>query len=160
LTDVDRTVLRSLVLSCDLVEDRWSEVEGFCAHLPPTLVHGDFVPKNIRIRHNGADPELLVFDWEGSGWGVPAADLADLLAPSAEDVAELYRASLNAASDLVSTRDVEKMGQVGRLFRCLAGLDWACAILTDEDLTYTMPKYMYVYEHQLSDAIRAFTWLV
>ena len=74
-------VLGDLLAMLDLLESRWPEVAAFCDTLPRTLVHGDLVPKNMRILRDGRNIGLAVFDWETAGLGVQAPDLAQLLEP-------------------------------------------------------------------------------
>ena len=44
-------VLLDLLSKLDMLEARWGEVADFCDTLPRTLVHGDFVSRNLRIMH-------------------------------------------------------------------------------------------------------------
>ena len=46
----DGHVLEAIVSQLNLLEARWSQVESFCDRMPGTLVHGDFVGKNMNIR--------------------------------------------------------------------------------------------------------------
>ena len=46
-------VLADLLSKLEQLESRWDEVAAFCDTLPRTLVHGDLVPKNLRIMRNG-----------------------------------------------------------------------------------------------------------
>src|SRR5206468_164689 len=72
----DLAGLGNIVSGCDFLEARWNRIERFCDALPRTLVHGDLVVKNMRVRLGRAASALLVFDWETAGWGVPAPDLS------------------------------------------------------------------------------------
>ena len=47
-----------------------------CAGMPRTLVHGDFIKRNLRVRPGPAGPRWCPIDWEFAGWGPPAVDLA------------------------------------------------------------------------------------
>jgi hypothetical protein len=78
LTAQDDDILASLLHRCESFEAHWHEIEDFFAGIPRTVVHGDFCQTNVCMRACGADVRLCPFDWEDSGWGVPAADLADL----------------------------------------------------------------------------------
>jgi aminoglycoside phosphotransferase (APT) family kinase protein len=55
----------------------WHELE----HLPRTLVHNDFNPRNITLRKeaNGGGLRLCAYDWELATLGTPTHDLAELL---------------------------------------------------------------------------------
>ncbi|HEX9794815.1 MAG TPA: phosphotransferase [Planctomycetota bacterium] len=61
------------------VETNWSRLTDIAA-APRTLVHGDFVRKNVRLRRGPAGWAVLAFDWDICGWGPPGIDLeyADL----------------------------------------------------------------------------------
>ena len=84
-------VLADLLSKLDLVESGWGEVTAFCDTLPETVVHGDLVPKNLRILRRGGDFGLAVFDWETSGLGVQAPDLAQLLESERAALARRHR---------------------------------------------------------------------
>jgi hypothetical protein len=46
----DRSLLESIVSHCDLLKGHWRKVEQWCEPVPRTLVHGDFVRKNVVVR--------------------------------------------------------------------------------------------------------------
>ena len=68
------------ILRFDELEARWGGLAEACAGMPETLVHGDLSGRNVLVQA-GADPGIAVFDWADAGWGVPAADLAQLVLP-------------------------------------------------------------------------------
>lgn len=72
LGDAEREALTDAFAQLELVEQRWSDIAELCAGFPETLIHGDFLEKNLAIGSNG---ELVPFDWASAGWGVPGADL-------------------------------------------------------------------------------------
>jgi aminoglycoside phosphotransferase (APT) family kinase protein len=47
--------------------------------LPRTLVHNDFTPRNICLRHGANGLALCAYDWELAAVGVPQHDLAELM---------------------------------------------------------------------------------
>jgi hypothetical protein len=98
----EAALLRTVVAQCDLIEARWGELGKFFEGWPRTLVHGDFVIKNLKLRNGAADPALLVYDWEMAGWGVPATDLAQSLGTCASPDLETYCAVLNQETSLKS----------------------------------------------------------
>src|SRR5262249_40236439 len=67
--------LASLAADCETLEAHWIELEQMSCGFLPTIVHGDFVIKNVRIRLKPVPAALVVFDWEVAGWGSPAIDL-------------------------------------------------------------------------------------
>src|SRR5438093_4551370 len=64
LSAADATLLQTVAAQFDLIEAHWAEMEIFSDGVPPTLVHGDFVIRNLRIRPGTNGPALLVYDWE------------------------------------------------------------------------------------------------
>jgi Phosphotransferase enzyme family len=122
LSAEDMEVLDGAVSHCDDAEALWSRIEKECDGLPQTLVHGDFVPKNIRVRRDFDGSSLVLFDWEMVGWGPPAADLASVdLDAYWPVVRETWRG--------LDESTVHRMAELGKLFRNLAAIDWAAARL-------------------------------
>ena len=109
-------MLDALITLLGTIERTWARVEGEVAGIPATIVHGDFVPKNLRLREDEQGASILPFDWETAGWGPPVVDLelVDLAAYASE------------ARDLWKTRvgDLERLAKVGHLFRLLAAVTW------------------------------------
>jgi ATP-binding cassette, subfamily B, bacterial len=135
-------VLADLLYKLDTLESHWSELSAFCATLPDTVVHGDLVPKNLRILDDRDGPGLAIFDWETTGLGVQAPDLAQLLEPersrsgreskrldrfSANPCLDTYRSELAGSAMELDAETVAQSAAVGNVFRCLAGLDWTCS---------------------------------
>jgi ATP-binding cassette subfamily B protein len=138
-------VLVDLLFKLEALESRWDEVAAVCDRFPRTLVHGDLVPKNLRVSRDGL--ALAAFDWEMAGFGVQAPDLAQLLEPERSAVAgrqeskhldrfsanpclETYRSTLAASGAELEAETVELWASVGNMFRCLAGIDWTCSEVT------------------------------
>jgi hypothetical protein len=121
LAEDDRAVLGELIGQCELLLGHSDVLDRHCRHFQPTLVHGDFVAKNLRICVEAAVAHLLVFDWEMAGYGVPAADLAEC-----DDPAN-YRASVGGTlcSRTLTPTDVESLVLIGKCLRWAAAVDWA-----------------------------------
>ena len=122
LSESDREVLGSIQISLDGVDDGWQRVEEVCARMPRTLVHGDFVPKNVRVRERRGRLDLVAFDWETAGVAPPAVDIA-LLRGTEED----RRKYLSIVKDVwpeLRLRDVEQLAAIGDLFRLLHAIYW------------------------------------
>jgi len=111
-------VLEQIIILCSALESRWEQIEAYCREIPPTFVHGDFKAKNIRIRRNGDGIALLTFDWEIAGWGVPAVDL--LKCPDLR----LYCSELKEHWQFVRASDLERLAEVGAVFRTLIAIYW------------------------------------
>jgi ATP-binding cassette subfamily B protein len=165
-------VLEDLLDKLNALESSWGELAAFCDALPRTLVHGDFVPKNLRICRNGAGMGLTIFDWEMAGIGVQAPDLAQLLEPersaaargqrskridrfSANPCLETYRSMLAGAADEPGPETIELSAAVGNVLRCIAGIDWTCSQATT---TWTPVQDLRVYSGWLGNAMKVAGW--
>lgn len=165
-------VLEDLLSLLDAIESRWPEVVSFCDTLPPTLVHGDLVPKNMRILRDGDRLGLAVFDWETAGLGVQAPDLAQLLEPqrtwyarrhppkridrfSANPCLDTYRSELERAAGRWDAETVGHAAAVGNLFRCLAGIDWTS---TEATAKWCPVDDFRVYSVWLANAMQLAGW--
>jgi hypothetical protein len=136
LADDDVMFLENLLSHFDDLEACWDRLEEACALMPQTLVHGDFNGKNVRVREAGANSGLVVFDWEDSGWGVPAVDLAQLRLPASRisaspDIATYWTIVRDHWPDL-ERADLERVASCGTVFRALAALDWDSRHLAHE----------------------------
>ena len=109
-----RVTLERVLAQLDAVEQRWADVEAACARMPRALVHGDFAKRNVRIRPGGAGSELLAFDWEVGGWGVPGVDLVQVDLPT-------YRAAVRNGWPELDLPALERLVALGALLR------WGCA---------------------------------
>jgi hypothetical protein len=94
-----------------------------------TLVHGDFAPKNMRVRHAPAGLVLDAYDWGSAGWGVPALDLAQAGGPHevgndwpSPDL-EVYRSGIRDTWSTVDKQDLEFCAALGKAFRCVYCID-------------------------------------
>src|SRR5437016_4874233 len=74
----DVAFLDGLVARFDEVDEDWDRLARACTGLPPTLIHGDFNAKNLRVctSAQGGGAEIGAFDWEEAGHAVPGIDLA------------------------------------------------------------------------------------
>ena len=155
-------VLEDLVAKLDVVAAGWLELTDFCDTLPRTLVHADLSRKNLRIARDADGLRLLAFDWSEAGWGIQAADFAQLPRNSgrlhgfsADACLETYRACLAESGYDLSAEAVELMAVAGNLFRCLAGIDWLCTGMT---ATWGPAEKLRHYSLWLGDSIQAAGW--
>ncbi len=153
----DVAVLENIVLQCNLLESRWSEIQQCCAGVQPTLVHGDFRPKNVRIRVDSSGPGLFPIDWETAGWGIPAADLTPSRGSLAIQVnIDIYWSIVREFWPGLDIQVIRRLAQVGKIFRRLAYVNWESATL-GFDLYEWLSKpmaSMKVYQADLADGIR------
>ncbi len=125
--DRDSTLLRALISHCDAVERKWERIEQFCNRMPQTLVHGDFAVQNARIRSGPAGINLMLMDWEGAGWGSPAPDLAQFVGGSLSPDLGAYHSVVNATWPGIRLADLERLAEIGRMFRLISSLGWGNA---------------------------------
>ena len=157
LTDEDLAYLDALLRRLDGLERRWDRVEEACALMPPTLVHGDFNGKNLRVQSGGSDPWIVAYDWEDAGWGVPAVDLAQAALPTSRitagaDIAAYWGVVRERWPNLTQA-DVERVAQCGTVFRALAALDWESHNLAHEWAQWFLRSFR-LYDTELTHAIR------
>jgi len=70
--------------------------EGAAIYRPACLIHGDIRPENWLLRRSGTQPTLAMIDWEMSGLGDPAWDLAS---GCAECILQAVRTSMTRTDD-------------------------------------------------------------
>jgi len=145
----DLAVVHAVILQSNFLESRWKQIEQWCDRMPRTLVHGDFKPRNVVIRTTSDGPALLPFDWEASGRGVPAEDLAyvDLAA---------YHAVVKCCWRDVSMQDLQSMKIVGRIFRGLSEFCWE-SVKFEPNWEVSTVK-LQIYQTRMAEAIEMAKW--
>jgi ATP-binding cassette, subfamily B, bacterial len=119
-----KVMLHELVSTCDVIESSWSSIEALCAGLPRTLVHGDLVARNLRLRHDPG-PAVLAFDWECSGFGAPAADVYEVGSETTREQLSSYCSAASQYTRGIGEEELRVLLLVGTGFRLLASADWA-----------------------------------
>jgi ATP-binding cassette subfamily B protein len=132
----DRASLVELAAHLRVVERCAPEIEDLCGTVPDVLVHGDFGRKNLRIRRGESGPQLLVFDWEMSGWGKPLVDLARSpfrlrTLGASPDLISYHRAVSERLPELTSPT-IRRLSEFGSMFRAVLAISWATAHLDHE----------------------------
>lgn len=139
--------LETTLRQFDLLESHWDQVEALCNWIPQTLVHGDFVAKNIRFRSSQAGMALLPFDWGEAGWGTPAVDIMQVDATS-------YWSKVRGHWPWLDVHVIQRLAVVGKIFRCIDAVYWELPSFQYEWLK--KPYYnMRIYVSRLADAIQA-----
>jgi hypothetical protein len=151
LTEEERKMLMVVVAQCDFVESHWDDLEQFCNGLPHTLVHGDFVRKNVRLRSSEAGMALLPLDWETAGWGTPAPDIF-----SVEDL-PTYHAVVREDWPHLDLQDVKQLLRYGRLLRLLLAINWDSRCLRYPWVEESIEN-MTSYQTWMTDCIHALGW--
>jgi aminoglycoside phosphotransferase (APT) family kinase protein len=114
----ERAVLARCAELLDRTETEWPRLSSSASRFPPTLVHGDFTAKTVRVRNRHGDLEVVPLDWGSAGIGTPAPDLVRV-------DGDAYRALSPAAWGLRSAAVFEEVRSVGVVLRLLAGIHWA-----------------------------------
>jgi hypothetical protein len=169
LTAEQAALLRAVIRQCEAVDEHWTEVERWCAAVPRTFIHGDFAPKNMRVRARPTGSVLLPFDWGSAGWGVPAADLVQAAPPSdrgtgwdlsgywaSPDLAA-YCSAVRESGWRLDVRDVRPLAVIGKVFRCLVCINLDAQSLAT-DWVVDVARKMRVYEAEMADAVWAAGW--
>jgi len=153
----EAALLRKFATYADFIEAHWDDVENCCAKVPRTLVHGDFVIKNLRIQTCRPGPALLVFDWEMAGWGAPATDLAQFVGRCASPDMNAYCATVRPYFPALEPHDVQRLADCGNLLRGIDKIFWISLSMTDPLLQRALPT-LGMYEPQLATALAALNW--
>ena len=149
LSPEDLGVVKTVIRQCNFLESLWDQIERWCHRMPRTLVHGDFKPRNVVIRANHHGPALFTFDWEASGWGVPAEDLAYIDLSAYHDV-------VKSRWPRVSMQDLQSMKVVGRIFRGLSEFCWE-SVKFDPNWEVSTVK-LRIYQTRMAEAIELAKW--
>jgi hypothetical protein len=151
----DRLALEAYLKLYGVVESHWAEVVRLCDPMPRTLVHGDLSAKNARFRASQAGNSLLIFDWDGAGWGVPAVDLAQFMAESLSPDLAAYSSAMQP--DWPDAASLVRMAELGRIFWLIVATDWESQRLAGAWLEGPM-RNLRIYQAAMADAIRAAGW--
>jgi hypothetical protein len=132
----DRLLLLEIVEILDTCKKLWPELTRDIAQLPRTLVHGDFVCKNIRLGGRGDRVAVRVLDWETGGWGPQGVDFAAIVGSLPIPV----EARVGCCADLLSTSfpdlnagTIASIARASMVFRLVTSVSWAAAGLEYED---------------------------
>jgi hypothetical protein len=121
--------IEAILARLDLLEEHWDVIESWCEGMPRTLVQGAFVDRKLRVR---GEREVMPYDWETAGWGVPAIDLAQSLLQldnfAASPDLTAYASLLRASGCGISEEVVFRISVCGKVFRCLADLSGSAGV--------------------------------
>ena len=134
LTPVDRELLEALVRSGERILRSRREIEALCESLPRALTHGDFKPKNLRVRNDGRRSILFVFDWEDAGWGFPGVDIWKLNSKA-------YWEKVRGHWGNLTLEEAGQLSAMGKLFRCFNAIDWLAPSLGYRWLEQPMARF-------------------
>jgi aminoglycoside phosphotransferase (APT) family kinase protein len=137
-------VLRAAIRRLDAIETAWPGVVGVIDDLPGSLVHGDFVRKNLRLRDGTEGPSIVAFDWEMSGWGPPLLDLGSVdLGAYLAEAGPFWRSRSSA---------LDRFADVGRVLGLIVAISWEIPYLETPWLHRPMSRIA-VYHARLGSAL-------
>jgi aminoglycoside phosphotransferase (APT) family kinase protein len=114
--------LRHALATLEDIETDWKTVERRSEGLRSTLVHGDLVPKNLRVRTGRIGSTLVALDWSTAGWGMGAVDLGLVDLPS-------YASIVGRQWPEFTLEKARETACVGKMFRWIAAVHSAGARL-------------------------------
>ncbi len=160
LQEPDAVVFRKIVRHCEVLEAHFSKLEQICNVIPPALVHGDFAVKNVRVRSTAAGLELLVFDWEHGGWGLPVIDLAQVASRVITPDLFVYCSVLKSGYPELKLHEVQRAAECGSLLRMVNEIAWANSSLRfGSHLFLSKPvATLKIYEPRLDRVLRTLDW--
>jgi len=156
LTADDVIFIEGVRARLDDLAAHWGLIEVACEGVPPTLVHGDFNGKNLRMRSTNGRTSVVVFDWQDAGWGVPAVDLAQLAVPSSKLSANpdipTYWATVRERWPETGPEIWRRLADCGTVFRALVALFWDGQHLA-HDWAHAYVGGMHIYAAELDGAL-------
>jgi hypothetical protein len=134
LNDHDIQVLDAILSQYHFLESRWSRVDDLCHRFPRTLVHCDLGPQNLRVRSSTTEENVVAFDWEMAGCGIPAPDLAEVSGRGVPrrrvngdlpdyELVDYWSVVRDSWSDL-NLNAIIQLAEIGAIFRSLAAISW------------------------------------
>src|SRR6266550_1788971 len=157
----DVAFLDVLVARFDELDEDWDRLARACTGLPPTLIHGDFNGKNLRMQASPQGLQVGAFDWEDAGWAVPAVDLAQAVDPSCHISASpdlaTYWAVVRERWPNCDQTDIERLATCGAVWRALAAITWEAHHLARPWADAFIPN-LRLYEAELPHALDRFGW--
>jgi len=134
LSPRDLQVIGAILLQADFLESRWSWVEELDHRFPRTLVHCDFANYNLRVRRGQSGINLVAFDWEMAGRGVPAPDIAELSGRGVprrritgdfgDSELVAYWSIVREAWSSLGLSAIKELAELGAVLRSLAAISW------------------------------------
>jgi len=157
----DLAFLDRLLEQFDDLDEHWGRLERDCSGLPPTLIHGDFNGKNLRIQTAPSGPQLVAFDWADAGLAVPAVDLAQVATPSfrmsaSPDLAT-YWSVVRESWPECDHADIQRLANCGAVFRALAVITWDANHLAEAWADAFLPN-LQIYQAELVRALDHLGW--
>ena len=153
----DIEILNDFLVCSSLLDKRWQDIESFCNTMPVTLVHNDFVSKNVHVRTTEQGLILLPFDWEQSGKGVPTTDLFWMFLKAPKTSITRYCEYLREYNTSIDLQDAKQLMKTGVIFRLLDEIEWVSLYFPTESPNKRMYRTKH-YTDKLKQAYHALGW--
>jgi hypothetical protein len=154
----DKVVFEKVLLQISFLDFHREKIDEICLTMPKTIVHGDFVRKNTRIRNENSEMTIFPFDWETAGWGIPAADLCLFAGESFETNLSAYKSVINSVWKNIDFNKLKEWANVGMIVRLIKAMEWASENLTDDCLIWAPSKKFHDFQFAMDKAIQSMTW--
>jgi Ser/Thr protein kinase RdoA (MazF antagonist) len=118
----ERETIERLARRLGMIAREWERLEPSISVLPSGIVHGDFVPNNLRVLKRHGSRFLGVLDWETSGWGTTAPDVGHLYSWGGRAVLEEFRSALGAGAPPLAR--LEAFARAGVVLNTLNAVAW------------------------------------
>lgn len=142
----DLRIIEKILGNCEFLKINWDKITNICEEIPSTLVHGDFISKNVAVRNTRNGLSILPFDWEKAGWGCPAEDISRIDIPT-------YQATTQEHWPGIDFTTLMDIANVGKIFRCLVYIDWIAPQLGEKEIKSPM-DHLKLCETWLTDLIQ------
>lgn len=146
LNGEQEAVLQSLLASMGRIGAAWGDLERRGRQLPASLVHGDFVAKNLIVTEAGGQTEIVPCDWESAGRGFPSSDLGEV------DLEEYFNTVEPHWPD-VDRSLMAGTETMAKLYRLLHLVFWGSQRLQDADAERVMERQMTYYRDWMADVV-------
>ncbi len=159
LSAQDVAFLEAVLRLCDALEAQWPPLTRLCSSFPPTIVHGDFRPKNAYVRADPGGSRLLPMDWEMAGWGIAALDLAPARSPLRLPLVDLsaYKDTVRGTDPEINIDSIERQVRLGVVLRRLSAISWSSMSLSTEWPEKAV-ACIRVYKAELDDVLQRPPW--
>jgi hypothetical protein len=130
----DIKLLEAVISQNHLLESLWRRIEELCSRYPMTLVHCDFAYQNLRVRASTSGLDLVAFDWEMAGYGIPAPDIAEVSGRGVprrrirDDLPDFelvnYLDVVRESWPYLDLPAIRELAELGAIFRSLLAISW------------------------------------
>lgn len=154
LNENDRMILQTILSHFNKITSLWYKIDDFCKDMPRTLIHGDLVAKNVRVRQTDNTLALFTLDWgTTAGWGPPAVDLAQFVGQTISPDLAIYQSIVSQDWPNLKLCYINQLAEIGKIFRLIISIKWASESLAYEWVEESMGN-LKIYENDLKESVK------